>query len=291
MSVKVDLGGFYTYTAYKNIGDDGTMPKFATTIDADGIISGSGRDNPGPFAIAGFLIGDEIRFIKQYTQGNGLVAWKYIGKRLEPKGDVYQFSGAWGQGSWQGGQWVLSGVAPPPPQKPTHAIVGHWGGTYAYANNPTQQDGPMSITIDLDDSKPYNPAGPFYLKGTGTDGIGNYDLVGTISADNDLDVEKTYHTSEGSWAWRYQGKFDGTGSINGIWREIRDDFAAAQGSFTLTKQQGLTKQLAQAFMPTAALYSVTPEANVASKISAAAAKNPQVPSAALQSLVTGFNTK
>lgn len=81
------------------------------------------------FVIAGVLVGDEVRFIKQYVNSNGNVAWKYVGKRLEPKGvnsNVYQFSGGWGQGSWQGGQWVLSGVAPDPPQKPTHPIVGHW---------------------------------------------------------------------------------------------------------------------------------------------------------------------
>lgn len=252
------------------------------------------------FAIAGFLAGDEIRFIKQYTQGNGLVAWKYVASVSSPRMTCTSSlePGVKARGKADSGCCLALPLHPHRSLLMRSLVIGeslhssgsnlitdihiylfhtYREGTYAHANNPSQQDGPMSITIDTDDSKPYDPAGPFNLKGTGTDGIGNYDLIGTISADNDLDVEKTYYTSGGSWSWRYQGKFDGSGSINGIWREIRDDFAAAQGSFHRNKTQTLPRQTAQAFMPSAASYSVVPEPTVSIKISAAASKNPQVP--------------
>lgn len=123
------------------------MPKFQMTVnESDNTIQGSGQDHPGTvspslmlsafvpnltdfcaqFAIAGVLVGDEVRFIKQYYNSNGNAAWKYVGKRLEPKGNVYQFSGGWGDGPKQYGQWVLSGVAPASTPKPTHSVEGQW---------------------------------------------------------------------------------------------------------------------------------------------------------------------
>ncbi|KAF8309556.1 hypothetical protein DL93DRAFT_1711512 [Clavulina sp. PMI_390] len=250
------------------------MPKFNVTInEADSTIQGSGADHPGSFAIAGILKGDE-----------------YVGKRLEPKGRIYQFSGGWGQGSAQYGQWVLSGVAAPPAEKPHHPIEGQWSGTYQYANNVSQKDGPMNFTISLDDSVPYQAAGPYAITGTGTDSIGPFTLKGTVAASNDVDITKTYNVGGRTWSWRYQGLF-GDGAIGGIWREINDDSAPSRGSFQLIQQQGLPKATAQAIVPPTRSLSTGPTTSpVQAAVTALKGKNTRVPAATLDGLLTGFGS-
>ena len=78
--------------------------------------------------ISGVLIGDDLRFIKQYT--GQTLNWKYIGKRIPPLGNVYQFAGGWGavSSTKQDGQFVFAGVdsGPPEPAAPHEPIEGQW---------------------------------------------------------------------------------------------------------------------------------------------------------------------
>lgn len=78
------------------------------------------------FNISGALTGDDLRFIKQYTNSDN--TWKYIGKRVAPKGNVYQFVGTWGfpQQSKADGEFVFSAVDQSSCVKPHEPIEGQW---------------------------------------------------------------------------------------------------------------------------------------------------------------------
>ena len=78
------------------------------------------------FNMSGALIGDDLRFIKQYTTSNNV--WKYIGKRVAPKGNVYQFVGTWGypQQSQADGEFVFSAVDQSSCVAPHEPIEGQW---------------------------------------------------------------------------------------------------------------------------------------------------------------------
>ncbi|KAF9046634.1 hypothetical protein BJ165DRAFT_1473309 [Panaeolus papilionaceus] len=49
-SFTLDLNGYYTYTSWSSLGDDG-YSSFKLTVLANGVIYGSGSDKPGPASI------------------------------------------------------------------------------------------------------------------------------------------------------------------------------------------------------------------------------------------------
>jgi len=291
----IQLSGFYTINTYTVVGDNGKMPKFSAMIDeAAHTITGSGHDGPGAFVIGGVLVGNEVRFIKQYINCNGNIAWKYVGKRLEPKGNVFLFSGGWGQGAKQHGHWVLSGIAPSMPMGMghTHPIAGHWEGNYHYADNIKREDGPMHITIGLDSSASYNADGPYHISGIGSDGIGGFTLKGTVTKAGAFDVKKTYHTRQGTWSWHYQGKYDKSGHIDGTWGQVGDGAAAhGNGHFKLTQRHVMPLAVAQSTMPAkAVLHSASTAANISTAIHAATSSSPHISAGTLHGLSTGFSS-
>jgi len=286
--VQVTLHGYYTYNRYTVIGDDGAMSNVVTEIDSNNILTGKGSDRLGMFSISGFLIGEEIRFIKQYTQGNGLISWKYVGRRLNPKGDVYQFCGAWGQNGCQNGQWVLSGVANTQ-MAAQHPVMGHWEGKYMYDNQPGRQDGPMCMTITMD-TKPCMP-GTSSIMGSGSDGVGMFTISGTVTSQGWLDVIKTYNNGNASWSWRYEGWFQSTSCVAGKWRQAGCG-PAGSGTFVIMKKPQIPTMMAQACMPQGnVIYGVPVNpGNMPTMIDMCCRKCPQVPSGTMMSLSSGFSS-
>ncbi|KAF9032786.1 hypothetical protein BJ165DRAFT_1598987 [Panaeolus papilionaceus] len=285
-SFQIDLNGYYTYTSWTIVGDDG-YSTFKITVLANGVIYGSGSDKPGPFVLSGALIGDDIRFIKLYT--NSTTTWKYIGKRLPGAvGNVYQFAGAWGyvNSDRQDGQWAFSGVATGT-TAPKHPTEGQWVGNYFYGSNTTDNTHKMSLVTSLNPAVAYNAAGPFSIVGNGADDVDAFKISGTVSADGQWDVTKTYNTKP--YVWKYQGRFDGNSTIAGIWRPT--DGSSAGGSFTFYKQAKLDTLIAAKAIPTGGAFGATAPATLDSALKdAAASHNQGIAGSNILALTQGFKS-
>ncbi|PPR05879.1 hypothetical protein CVT24_006633 [Panaeolus cyanescens] len=283
-SFQLDLNGYYTYTSWSSLGDDG-YSTFKLTVLANGVIYGSGSDKPGPFVLSGALINDDIRFIKLYT--NSSTTWKYIGKRLPGAvGNVYQFAGAWGyvNSDRQDGQWAFTGIATGT-TIPKHPTEGQWVGNYFYGSNTADNTHKMSLVTSLDPAVTYNAAGPFSIIGNGADDVGAFKIKGTVTSDGQWEVTKSYDTH----SWKYQGRFDGNSTIAGIWRPT--DGSTAGGSFTFYKQAKLDTLIAAKTMPTGGSFGITAPATLDSALKdAAASHNQGIASSNILALSKGFSS-
>ncbi|KAF9032780.1 hypothetical protein BJ165DRAFT_1598981 [Panaeolus papilionaceus] len=248
-------------------------------MDSDGQMDFDG------FVLSGALIGDDIRFVKLYT--NSATAWKYIGKRLPGAvGNVYQFAGAWGSvnSDRQDGQWAFSGVATGT-TIPKHPTEGQWVGNYFYGSDTSDNTHKMTLLTSLDPAVNYNSAGPFSIIGNGADDVGTFKIKGKVTSDGEWEVTKSYSTH----GWTYQGRFDGNSTIAGIWRPT--DGSSAGGSFTFYKQAKLDTLIAAKIMPTGGAYGVSSPATLDSALKdAAASHNQGITGSNILALAQGFKS-
>ena len=182
-----------------------------------------------------------------------------------------------------------------------HIYMAYREGQYFYADNIAQNDAPMNFTIGLDPSASYNANGPFNIVGSGSDGVGSFKIKGTVTKVNadgsggDMDIVKAYDATANSsgWEWRYQGRYDGAGSIGGIWRNTKDDNAPTRGSFQLTQKSKLPIANATAILPAQAAVFGSPTSNQRPSVETAlrtAAGQGAVQSNLLLNLVNGFSS-
>jgi hypothetical protein len=286
MSFSLDLNGYYTYTSWSSLGDDGHT-SFNMTVQPNGVIYGSGKDHPGPFVLSGVIINDEIRFVKMYT--NSSTTWKYIGKRLPGAvGNVYQFAGAWGSvnSDRQDGQFAFSGIANGTPL-PKHPVEGQWAGNYFYGSDTSTNQHRMALAVSLNPAVDYNAAGPFYIVGNGADDVGAFSIDGKVGSDGDWDVVKSYDGQ--NLSWNYQGRFDGSGTIAGIWRDVNN--GTAGGPFTFFKEQKLDVGIAMRTMPKGGAFGVSGHSTLESALAdASSAHNQGIAASAITALAKGFSS-
>ncbi|KAI0665852.1 hypothetical protein C8Q78DRAFT_1083428 [Trametes maxima] len=95
--------------------------------------------------------------------------------------------------------------------EPGPAIIGHWGGTYTYGND-ASNDGLVSFTIS-----DHSPDGIIY--GHGKDAWGPFSIQGSLSGDQ-IAFLKTYAVLQngGKVIWYYEGKvYDSMDTMDGSW--------------------------------------------------------------------------
>ncbi|KAF7973305.1 hypothetical protein HWV62_15627 [Athelia sp. TMB] len=194
------------------------------------------------FNIPGTLIVGDLPFrIKKHTASNNV--WKYISQRVAPKGTMHQFVGTWGlPQEIKAGECVFSVLDQSSCVSPPAPIEGQWTGHYAY--NGSAQGHPMMLAMSLDPGVPFTPNGPFHIVGTGTDDAGAFNIKGTVgeAGVDGLGGQVDFVKSYSSWGWKYQGRHDGRGAIEGTWGDEAD--MATDGSFQLTQEANLTFELA-----------------------------------------------
>ncbi|KAF7973979.1 hypothetical protein HWV62_13860 [Athelia sp. TMB] len=196
----------------------------------------------GPFNIPETLIVGDLPFrIKKYTASKNV--WKYISQRVAPRGTMYQFVGTWGLSQEiKAGECVFSVLDQSSCVSPPAPIEGQWIGHYAY--NGSVQGHPMMLAMSLDPGISFAPNGPFHIVGTGADDAGAFDIKGTVgeAGVDGLGGQVDFIKSYSSWGWKYQGRYDGRGAIEGTWGDEAD--MATDGSFQLAQEANLTFELA-----------------------------------------------
>ena len=213
------------------------------------------------------MIGGDLPFrIKQYTSSSNV--WKYIGKCVAPRGNVYQFVGTWGlpQQSIADGGCVFSALDQSSCVTPPEPIEGQWLVRFSfdrlslalivaslyrighYAYNGSAQEHPMELAMSLDHGVPFAPNGPLHIIGNGSDDAGAFDIKGTIGkVDADgLGGQVDFVKSYSGWGWKYQGRYDGRGAIGGTWGDVAG--MTMGGSFQLTQVAKPTVELAAPIM-------------------------------------------
>lgn len=155
----------------------------------------------------------------------------------------------------------------------------------------------MYITLGLDFSQFYRPDGPYALVGTGTDGIGNFRLKGTVTKVNpngsggEFDVMKGYGSESSGWTWRYQGKYDGRDSVGGTWGPVNG--GGSGGSFQLSQTSKLPIPTAKAVLPATTVCFGWPSPSERTSVESAlriAASQGTVASNLILNLVEGFSS-
>jgi len=255
------MTGFYTYGNESVAPQDGFM-HFTVTLDAsNGVVQGDGRDSHGTFSCIGIYIGAEISFIKQYSDSNGNVAWKYAGKKIGQDGNALRFSGAWGDGFTQLGQWVLSafditsgsdheasydgGLVAYSSTEPSHTaeltkpsqLKGQWTGWYAYPPLPATIERYMTITIEADSGSTTEFYGSGYVRD------GTFTSTGTIESDNKVTFTKQQGSKESVYAGVF---FPLNRKMIGLWNVPPSE---AQGTFDLIKGRSISYAEASSLMP------------------------------------------
>jgi len=284
--IKLNFSGYYKYVSWTNLSDNG-FSSFTLNLKPDGSVYGSGRDNIGPFNMSGALIGDNLRFIKQYTTSNN--TWKYIGKRVAPKGNVYQFVGTWGypQKNKAEGEFVFSAVDQSSSVEPYEPVEGQWTGNYFYSSN--TQAHPMNLALTLDTSAHFNPNGPFSIVGLGSDDVGVFDIKGTVGKVNHdgSGGQVSFIKSYSGLKWKYQGRYDGKGSIGGTWGHVSG--GGTSGSFQMRQQTNLTIALAAPILKQVS-HNISCPPTLASAVQAASKNNTGVTSSHVLSLLNSFTS-
>jgi len=274
------FSGYYKYMAWTNLKDDG-FSTFTLTLESDNTVHGTGSDNIGPFNMSGALLGDNLRFVKQYTTSKN--TWKYIGTRVAPKGNVYQFVGTWGypQETKAVGEWVFSAVDQSSSHQP---IEGQWIGNYTSG----PQRHPMNLTIGIDSSFTFTPNGPYHIIGNGSDNAGPFEIKGTVQKANPdgsgsrVDFVKSYS----KWRSTYEGKYDGKSYLRGIWK---DQSGSGAGTFQLTQITKLSAEIATPILQFAA-YNLPCPPTLDSAIHTASKNNSGVTPANTLTLVKSFTS-
>ncbi|KAF7981214.1 hypothetical protein HWV62_34553 [Athelia sp. TMB] len=283
--ITLNFSGYYKYASGAGFSDKEFSTFTLNLNHDDGSVFGSGSDSVGSFNMSGALIDDDLRFIKQYTTGDN--TWKYIGKRIPPKGNVYQFVGTWGypQQSEAYGEFVFASVDQSSSVRPHEAIEGQWTGEYVSSGSGS----PMNITISLDPAVQSPPNGPFSIIGQGSDDAGPFDIRGTVGKVNadESGGQADFVKSYASWEWKYTGRYDGNGSIRGTWSDGKG--GRTTGSFHLEHSSQLTVALASPMVASVA-RNLSCSSTLSSVVEIASKKNTGVTPAYVLTLVDSFTS-
>lgn len=160
-------------------------------------------------------------------------------------------------------------------------------GNYTYTGN--AQGLPMNLAMSLDHGVPFTPDGPFHIVGNGSDDAGAFEIKGTVGkVDHDgLGGQVDFIKSYSSWKWKYQGRYDGRGSIGGTWGDVAG--GGSSGSFEITQTAKLTIALASPIMKLA-VRSLPCSPTLASAVQTASHNNTGVTASYVLTLLNAFTS-
>ncbi|KAF8309557.1 hypothetical protein DL93DRAFT_2085447 [Clavulina sp. PMI_390] len=302
-TIRIKLAGHYTLDDPETIAD-----VILTITTVDGTVKGAGADKSGPYTITGLLIGDDLRFIKFYTNPEQNLIWKYIGTR-EPSNsaDEFKFIGGWGETTAETalGKWELGGYSKGIGMHLNFLFsfainenvldLAYRTGNYRYSLDWRVQEGPMYISLSVDNSIATTD-GSVPLNGVGLDDYGTFSYIGTVTPNNVLNFRKRY--TNGKDSGRYDGFFTPTGAWGGIWVGETGEWKGQGGSFLQVCTEEYPEHVLAKLAPLKAALNADDSADgtlsseaptIESAIAAVAAKQKLVPEDILKGLLSTFS--
>lgn len=147
----------------------------------------------------------------------------------------------------------------------------------------------MNLAMSLDHDVPFVPNGPFSIVGNGSDDAGAFEIKGDVTkvkpdgSGGQIDFVKSYS----SWEWKYQGRYDGRGSMGGTWGDVARE--QTSGSFQLTQTANLTVELSTQMMKMA-VRSLPCSPTLASAVQIASKNNSTVTPSYVLTLLNSFTS-